>query len=143
MRYFVVYGEPITKGRPRFSRKSGTTYTPAKTVEYENLIKLSYRESCPDEPLYGNDAQLFVSICAYMAIPSTASKKKRQEMINGNIRPTKKPDVDNIVKTILDAGNGVIWHDDKSVVDVHVSKWYAETPRVEVMVDTAELPVPF
>ena len=143
MRFFVVYGEPMTKGRPRFSRKTGTTYTPAKTVEYENLIKLSYKNACPDDELFDGDTPLYVKISAYVSIPSSASKKKRQEMLDGKIRPTKKPDVDNIVKTIMDAGNGVIWHDDKSVVEVIVCKWYSDNPRVEVCVDRVEEIEPF
>ena len=64
-------------------------------------------------------------------------------MLDGKIRPTKKPDVDNIVKTIMDAGNGVIWHDDKSVVEVVVCKWYSDNPRVEVCVDMVEEIEPF
>lgn len=37
----VIKGEPVGKGRPKFARQGNyvKTYTPEKTVEYENLIK--------------------------------------------------------------------------------------------------------
>jgi hypothetical protein len=48
--------------------------------------------------------------------------------------PCKKPDIDNIAKTYLDAMNGVIFVDDTQVVELHVKKVYAEKPGVDVMV---------
>ena len=53
-------------------------------------------------------------------------------MLNGELRPTKKPDCDNIAKVILDALNGIAYHDDSQVVELVVHKHYAETTRVNV-----------
>ena len=143
MRYFVIHGEPVAKGRPRFNRSTGRAFTPQKTINYETLVKMEYLNACPNAPLYSADTALSVHVDAYVSIPSSVSKKKRKDMIDGKIRPTKKPDADNLIKSLMDAGNGVIWEDDKCVVEVVLRKWYGEEPRVEMIVDEAELPVPF
>ena len=53
-------------------------------------------------------------------------------MADGKILPTKKPDVDNVVKSIFDGLNKVAFKDDTQIVELHCSKRYSYTPRVEV-----------
>ena len=120
---FTIPGEPTGKGRPRVTKWG--CHTPEKTVLYENLIKTAYN----GEMLKGE-----ISICvkAFYQIPKSASKKKREEMLAGEIRPTKKPDCDNVLKIIADALNGIAYHDDSQIVLATIWKEYAETPRVEV-----------
>lgn len=130
---FTVPGPPKGKGRARTVRtKSGQTfsYTPEGTVLYENLIKTSYYQEC-DEYFQDGEA-LEVIIKSYYDIPKSASKIKRQQMLSGALLPTKKPDIDNIAKCILDALNGVAFHDDTQVVRLVMEKRYAEQPRTEV-----------
>ena len=50
---------------------------------------------------------------------------------------TKKPDADNIIKCILDALNGLAYHDDSQVVGVICQKFYAEVPRTVIKVFSA------
>ena len=73
-------------------------------------------------------------IIAYMRIPNSTSKKKKNLMRRGMIRPTKKPDIDNIFKVVADALNGVAYPDDKSIVDCQVRKFYSDRPRLMVIV---------
>ena len=138
---FTVYGEPKAKGRPRVSvRKSsdGTktfarAYTPKETVIYENQVKIEYENQC-GAYRFPDDAMLDIRIFAYYGIPKSVSKKKRELMLNGRIRPTKKPDFDNIAKTICDSLNGIAYQDDKMIVDGMLRKFYSEKPRVEVKI---------
>lgn len=125
---FTVYGEPTAKGRPRFT-KNGKPYTPEKTTAYENLVKLSFDQQVIEGPIEG---EVTAIITAYFAIPKSTSKKKEQQMLLGNICPTKKPDTDNIAKIILDALNGRAYQDDKQVVQLMVKKYYTHMPRVEI-----------
>jgi Holliday junction resolvase RusA-like endonuclease len=74
-----------------------------------------------------------LTVRAYMGIPTSWSQKKQRAVASGEITPTKRPDLDNIVKAIKDGANGVAWVDDSQVVDVSASKRYG-TPRVEVEV---------
>lgn len=135
---FTILGDPEGKGRPRFRRVGSytQTYTPDKTVAYENLVKLEYRRQCRDFQ-FDETRQLDVRIIAYYSIPKSASKKKQQLMIAHQLRPMKKPDMDNVVKVILDSLNKVAYKDDVQVVDCQLRKFYSETPRVVVTIQDA------
>lgn len=74
-----------------------------------------------------------MKINAYMKIPKSASKAARAKMIDGLIRPTVKPDWDNIGKLVADALNGIAYDDDKCIVDAQVRKFYSEQPRTEIV----------
>jgi Holliday junction resolvase RusA-like endonuclease len=132
---FTVFGCPVGKGRPKFSTFNGhaTAYTPAKTVNYENLVKLSYQQQCNNK-LYEKDVPLKAEIAAYFPIPKSTSKKKRQMMLEGKIRHTKKCDADNLAKSILDALNGIAFYDDSQVCELSVSKLYSDEPRTEITI---------
>ena len=127
---FIVEGEPKAKGRPRF-RKNGFPYTPETTVIYENLVRIEYMNQCNAR----FEGALKMSVDAYLSIPKNASKKKRAEMDNGTIRPLKKPDSSNILKSIEDALNGVAYHDDAQIVETVVRRFYGDFPRVEVTIE--------
>ena len=136
---FTVPGEPQGKARPRFARLPNgktRTYTPNETVIYENLIVTSYRQQY-GSARFPDDARLDMRVMAYYAIPASASKKKKQQMADGEIRPTKKPDMDNIVKAVSDALNQVAFRDDSQIVDCQVRKFYSTYPRIEVTILTA------
>lgn len=129
-----IYGEPQGKGRPRFSTVCGhaKTRTPDQTVIYENLVKTEYRNQSGVR--FPDDAMLDVRVMAYYTIPKSISKKKRQAMLDHKVRPTKKPDFDNIGKVICDSLNGIAYRDDVQIVDAQVRKFYSDTPRVVVII---------
>ena len=122
----MVPGEPKAKGRPRF-RTTGRAYTPNDTASYENLVKLAYRDEVGDVML---DGQLFCRITAYFPIPKSVTKKRRILMSAEHIRPIKRPDLDNIGKTIADALNHIAYGDDSQIVTMVISKKYSENPCV-------------
>lgn len=126
---FTVYGAPVAKGRPRLGKFG--TYTPQKTVEYENLVKLSYLQQCGNVKL---DGALSAVIKAFFPIPKSTSKRMYAFMLDGTERHTKKPDADNIAKAILDSLNGIAYDDDSAVVELICEKWYSDTPRTEVTI---------
>lgn len=135
---FTIHGEPKGKGRPRFSRSGNyvRTYTPNKTVSYENFVKLEYLNQCGKVKL-DKDTMLEMQIKAFFNIPKSVSKKRRTLMQNGKIRPTKKPDMDNIIKIIADSLNGIAYYDDAQIVLVIACKYYSDKPRVEVTLRSA------
>lgn len=136
---FSVDGEPVGKGRPRFSRAANgrtITRTPEATVEYEQRVVIEYRKQCGSSR-FDDDERICVKVIAYFGIPTTASKSKRRDMENGIIRPSKKPDADNVLKIICDALNTVAYKDDAQIVDAIVNKYYSDHPRVEVIIQTA------
>lgn len=137
---FLIPGEPKGKARPRVVRlKNGasTSYTPDKTVAYEELVRQRFRQQWSSTELpFPNQIPVQVKITAWFTIPKSASKKARAAMLSGLISPTKKPDVDNVVKIILDALNGFAWHDDSQVVNLQIEKKYTQRePFVEVKME--------
>lgn len=128
----------MAKQRPKFSRQGSymRTYTPAKTTNYENLVKVIYQEKYLGQDLL--NGPLSAEIKAYCKTPKT-SKKRLMAMLNGTIRPTKKPDCDNIAKIILDALNNIAYDDDKNIVDLKVEKHFSDIPRVEVQIKELSL----
>lgn len=123
---FRILGEPMGKQRARMTKWG--THTPKETVNYETLVKQVYMT----EVCQRLDGQIEICITAYFKIPQSVSKKKKQLMIDGKIRPTKTPDYDNIAKIISDSLNSIAYDDDKQIVDATVRKFYSDIPRVEV-----------
>ncbi len=103
---------------------------------YENLVKAMYAAKY-GRAMFPDDAQLHMEIYAYFSIPKNVSKKKREQMLSGDIRPTKKPDMDNIVKIIADALNRIAYKDDAQIVDTIVRKYYSDSPHVKVFIEIA------
>ena len=131
---YIVYGEPVGKGRPRFARRGNfvSTYSPQKTKSYEDEIRMMAKAAMGSNELL--DTPVTVAIYIRVGIPASFSKQKRKDALAGIIKPTKKPDLDNVAKCFLDSMNEIVYLDDKQVVNLHVTKVYAETPAVEVMV---------
>ena len=131
---YTVYGEPVGKGRPRFAKRGNfvSTYTPLKTKTYEDEIRMMAKAAMgSSEPL---ETPVTVAIYIRVGIPTSFSKQKRKDAIEGILKPTKKPDADNVLKCFLDAMNEIVYLDDKQVVNIHLTKVYSETPAVEIMV---------
>ena len=132
--HFQVDGDPKGKGRPRFTRAGKFTrvYTDKRTLDYEALIKFFAAEAM------GSTDPLKTSVSVYLyirhGVPKSYSKNQTEACLSGLVRPCKKPDIDNVAKTYLDAMNGVIFKDDTQVIDLHVKKVYSAVPGVDVMV---------
>ena len=103
---------------------------------YENLIKMEYRRQVGDMR-FKDDEPLDLRVKAYFRIPAGESKKIQAQMDSGEIRPTKKPDYDNIAKVVSDALNNIAYKDDAQIVDSQQRKFYSKQPRIEVTILTA------
>ncbi|MEC1627549.1 RusA family crossover junction endodeoxyribonuclease [Bacillus mojavensis] len=130
---FTIYGEPVAQGRPRATTLNGMTrlYDPKKSRDFKQYVKLAASDYRPVKLLEG---PLELSVKVYKSTLKSFSKKKTAEAEQGLLRPSKKPDVDNYIKGIKDGLNKVIWHDDSQIVDLHVSKFYSQKPRIEIQV---------
>lgn len=133
---FTVEGKPQGKARARtfYDKRAGKmrSITPEQTKSYEDLIRWSYRAAGGQ---YLWEKTLQVSIQAFYPIPKSFSKTKWNDANMRLLRPTTKPDCDNIIKVVLDALNGVAYYDDKQVVCVSCSKYYAETGYIKISIE--------
>lgn len=134
---FTVLGEPVAKARPRVFGKR--TITPSKTANYEAEVAFVAGQAFKGCEYLQGPLQVVVRI--FMSIPKSARKRDLPGMLDGTIRPTKRPDVDNIVKSITDAMESVIYANDSAIVQLWAEKFYSDTPRVEVRVSEASVGV--
>lgn len=134
---FVVWGDPKPKGRPRFINKGKfvSTYTPRETRNYEAQIRQAYTETNGTMKVSG---ALHAEITAVFDIPKSATKKKKELMATGQIYCKNKKDCDNLAKTVLDALNGLAYHDDNQVVELYAKKMYGLTPCIKVKLQELE-----
>lgn len=131
---FMVEGTPVPKGRPRFARRGKfvSTYSPKTTVDYETKVaeaaQIAMGSSEPLETPVG--AYIYITL----PIPSSYSKKRTQACLSGEERPTKKSDIDNFCKAVLDGMGGIVFVNDSQIVSLHSTKVYGTVGMVEVMV---------
>lgn len=114
---------------------NGFKYTPSDVKSYANWVRLCFQKEYPKHlPSMYHDKQLRMNIEAHYAIPKSFSKKKREDALNRLVRPTVKPDCDNISKNICDSLNGIVYPDDKQIVSLEVEKYYSENESVIVRI---------
>lgn len=126
----TIPGPPIPKARPRVL-KTGRTYTPKRTADYEKAIQTIFLQTYPGyEP---TDKPLFASVRCFVPIPKSFSKRKHQDAVRGDLRPIRRNgDNDNLYKSVTDSLNGLAYRDDCQIVESYIGKWYSEQPRVEI-----------
>lgn len=131
---FTIPGEPQGKGRPRVGRVGPHVrmFTPAKTAAYEGLVAHAAQSAMAGRALLQGACRIELDVVC--TVPASWSKRKQSEALYGLIRPTKKPDADNVLKAICDGINGVVWADDTQAVDVTLRKRYGPVPGVWVWV---------
>ena len=125
----TVPGKPVGKARPRFM-KNGHTYKAESDRKYELLVQQRWQAA---GGAYYGDVPIMAQIVAYFPIPASVSKTKAKKMKDGFA--SKKPDADNVAKSILDALNGFAYADDKQVVGLTVQKLYDVNARVVVTIE--------
>ena len=130
---FEVPGKIIGKGRPRLNSYTGQVYTPTRTKDYESLIiqyfMLKYPRFKPFE------SRVSVEITANFEVPKSTKKSDKALMLENKINPLKKPDIDNIVKIILDAMNECAFKDDTQITKLAVEKKYAQEESIYVKIE--------
>jgi len=131
---FIVPGVPQGKGRARIIKIAGHSrmMTPEKTVSYESLIAWTAHRAMQGAPLI--EGPVSVTLDIDCQVPSSWGLPKKRKALAGLIYPTTRPDADNVLKSIADGLNGIVWKDDVQMVDVVLRKRYSDTPKVRVVV---------
>lgn len=140
MRDFIILeiqGRAQAKGRPRFS-SSGHAYTDARTRAAERMLQFAMREVC-SKPLEG---PLELGVTFKFRRPNSWAKARKAAVDESGDEPwfVGKPDVDNLLKTIMDAAKGILWGDDSQVVKVEACKVYSSDPGTVVNLFPASNP---
>ena len=130
---FEVVGDIKGKARPRVNTYTCKAYTPENTKDYEMLIKQYFKLKYPRYVPLEN--RVSVKIVAQFKIPKNATKKDKQLIEEGVLSPAKKPDIDNIIKIILDALNKMAFKDDNQITKLEIEKIYGLDERIYVKID--------
>ena len=131
----VIDGQAVAKGRARFTR-AGIAFTPAKTRKYEAHGRLAAQLAMSDRPpLTG---PVYLTALVELPIPASWSKRRSAAAIVGEIRPTSRPDVDNFLKSGMDAINGIVVADDSLIVKVTVEKKFGVDPKLVLLIEPIE-----
>lgn len=157
---FWVDAAPVGKGRPRYkaprdgARKIAgvkvvggrvalveravgvTVVTPSRTVNAEKVVWATAVGARNNAGLRAIAAgvPVFVDIEAGIKIPESWTLKAKDEATSGVKLPTGVPDLDNIVKLVMDAINKTLFFDDRQVAQITAKKVYVTTPYVRVTV---------
>ena len=131
---FTVYGEPIAKGRPRFSTrgKFPVAYTPEKTKTYESEVGMMAKVAMGASKALEGPLEAFIYVT--FPVPTSYTKKRTEACLKGFEQHTKKPDLDNVVKSVIDGMDKIVFDNDSQITSIHATKVYGETAKVEVLV---------
>ena len=137
---FDITGKVVAKQSMKIGR-NGIKYTPKEVKDYASLVRRCFLAKYPAWTYrYYEDTGLIIYISVFRAIPKSFNKRKTKEASVNYIRPTSKPDCDNIAKSICDALNGLAYPDDKQIVSLVVNKYYTECEdSVRVVIQPYEM----
>ena len=128
-----IEGKIVGKERPRVNLNNGRVYTPNKTKDYENYIRDCF---CLTYPNFKQiEGRVSIEIVAFRAIPKNSSKVMTQKMLDDEISPVVKPDIDNIGKVVLDALNKFAFKDDNQVCKFAIQKKYSLQEKIYIKVE--------
>jgi Holliday junction resolvase RusA-like endonuclease len=123
-------GTPVAKGRPKFG--NGHAYTPRRTRNFETDLAWAAKVAMHGHPPI--EGALKVEVLAAFPVPASWSKIKQARALAGILRPTGRPDIDNVLKA-ADALNGIVWRDDAQIVTAQITKRYSDNPRLRIEVE--------
>jgi len=134
---FEVFGDPVAQGSktavptaagPRMRESNEKRLRPWRTaVAYEAEAAMDGRE-----PIEG---PLFVFVTFVLSRP------KAHYRANGELKPSapsyceKRPDLDKLARSILDAGSRIVWRDDSQIAALHCAKVYGSPPGARIVVE--------
>lgn len=127
--------EPQPKLRPRFKVRYNRviTFTPPATKAFENQVAEYYKNTVRGFR-FEQGTPIAIELEFGLPIPKSTTKKRRQDITDGYILHTKKPDIDNLTKSVMDALNGVAWHDDAQVCRIQAGKYYTDAPCFQMII---------
>ena len=125
----TIPGIPHAQGRPRATNrgKHAGVYKDKDSRQYEqNVAAIAFNQLPKDWELIEGAIEL--TLIFKLVRPKSVSEKKRP-------LPIVKPDLDNLIKSIKDGLNGIVWHDDKQIVLIVARKQYDSQPGVNATVE--------
>ena len=128
----TIPGKPIAQARPRFARRGKFVVTYSSQETEAGKTWLEIKSQWARKPL---DCPVVVFMTFTCPIPLSKPKKWKEGAKAGEIKHTKKPDLDNYAKFYSDCMNGLVWVDDSQVYELALEKRYGDEPRTVIKVE--------
>ncbi len=123
-----IYTDPVALARTKFA--NGKVYNPRKTVLAKRVASLYMQNEFDRKKPYFQPIKVCMTF-VFKRLKTTKSKERTWKSV--------KPDIDNLAKLYLDAGNGILWKDDNIICELNLKKFIAgenEKPHVEITIET-------
>ena len=137
----TIPGKPVAQGRPRFYR--GGNFVVATDPKASKVYKADIQYLAQKHKENNNisellDGPLGLDVMAYFPCPKSRWRKTKPRTEEHH---AKRPDADNVAKSIKDGLTGVFYHDDSQISELIIRKRIAaqgEAPRIEVSLYTLD-----
>ncbi len=123
---YIINGDPIALARPRFGKDN--VYDSQKREKL--IVGIDLRNQHEGEDPY--DGPIHMEITFFMPMPNSWSDKKKRDTL-GTYHHLR-PDIDNLVKFILDSANAVLFKDDAIVASINTHKVYSSKPHTKITI---------
>ena len=132
----IVPGQPMAWQRARQQYSTGRFFDSADQTSFKSQVRLFTRDAMDssgksDFPIQG---RIWLDIAFYFKRPKNQCRRGEPR---GAIEMSRRPDLDNCLKMIGDALNGLVWEDDGQISYMKAYKYYHEiggSPRTEISV---------
>jgi Holliday junction resolvase RusA-like endonuclease len=121
---FTIYGKPVPKGRPRFTKR-GFAYTPTTTRNAEADLRTQVINQLPKD---------FVRFESAIELDMVVIRERPKSAKKSVLYPITRADLDNHVKLVTDALNTIVWRDDAQIVFLIAKKVFGEQPGIKIEV---------
>jgi Holliday junction resolvase RusA-like endonuclease len=127
---------PLAQPRPRFTARGGKlrAYEPKPAREWKAAVAAEMRKQAAQQGFEMAEAGVGVELDATFWLPAPSTHKGRSIPCVG-----RRGDIDNFLKAIMDAGNGVLWQDDcqiwKVVAQKRISSVAFDDPRIALLIN--------
>ena len=133
--HFQILGPPKHQQRHRHVTTGKFTRTYDPSAKDKTNFLLQAKQYAPKSPIVG-----VVKLRVWFCMPRPKSHYRTGKFAgilkdSAPIRHTKKPDIDNLLKLVMDSLNKVFWKDDSQVCNVIAQKLYDEKPRVVIEIN--------
>ncbi|MHC0552092.1 RusA family crossover junction endodeoxyribonuclease [Salinicoccus sp. CNSTN-B1] len=115
------------------SKSKAVNFRQSKT--YKRLVKLIAKSYMNKQRLNIAECPISIHLTFVFTSPNSYTKKKLKPIEDGSLVYQKKPDLDNLAKSILNALNETIYKDDSQIVELNVKKRYGDTDHVLIAID--------
>ena len=136
MIHFEIEGKAQPQGRPRAVRMGAGVrmYDPPKSKAYKQMVAAKVRSYMKINGIQTITEPIAVHLNFYFIPPKSYSNKRIRAIEAKEELFTKRLDLDNLVKSVTDGMNSIMYLDDSQIVRLTAGKHYGHKDYVDVKI---------